>query len=239
MNDLQIFKNEEFGQVRALEINGEPYFVGKDVAKVLGYSDTSDAIKKHVDEEDKMGGQITDSLGRLQNTKIINESGLYSLILSSKLPTAKKFKHWVTSEVLPQIRKTGSYAIEKRSYRERVIKIIEELPNDSYKNLAVSRLVGAYIPQQDSSRHKVEMSEEEFRSKVVEFINENDVVLKSHPRGLVIDKVALYKYMAEYGWTQHDVLEALDKYNMIYHSTSDKTQLVRINGKIHRELIII
>lgn len=107
--EIQIFKNEEFGQVRALEINGEPYFVGKDVAEVLGYSDTSDAIKKHVDEEDKMGRQIADSLGRLQNTKIINESGLYSLILSSKLPNAKKFKRWVTSEVLPQIRKTGGY----------------------------------------------------------------------------------------------------------------------------------
>ena len=89
MNDLQVFKNEEFGQVRALEVNGEPFFVGKDVAEALGYSDTSDALKKHVDYDDKMGMRIADSLGRMQNTKVINESGLYSLILSSKLPTAK------------------------------------------------------------------------------------------------------------------------------------------------------
>ena len=106
---IKIFQNEEFGQVRVLEINGEPWLVGKDVAEALGYSDTSDALKKHVDDEDKMGRQIADSLGRMQNTKVINESGLYSLILSSKLPTAKKFKRWVTSEVLPQIRKTGGY----------------------------------------------------------------------------------------------------------------------------------
>ena len=90
----------------------------------------------------------------------------------------------------------------------------------------------------NGTRHKVEMTEEEFRSRIVEFINENDVVLKSHPKGLVIDKDALYKYMAEYGWTQHDVLDTLDNYKMIYHSTPDRTQHVRINGKMRRELII-
>lgn len=237
MNDLQIFKSKEFGQVRALEINGEPYFVGKDVADILGYQNGSRDINRHVDDEDKADVAIHDG-SQNRNMKVINESGLYSLILSSKLPAAKKFKRWVTSEVLPQIRKTGSYAIEKRSYRERIVKIIEQLPNDSYKNLAVSLLINAYIPQQDSSRHKVEMSEEEFRNKVIEFINENDVVLRNHPKGLVIDKDALYKYMAEYGWTQHDVLDALDKYKMIYHSTLDRTQRVRINGKTCRELII-
>lgn len=114
-NNIQIFKNEQFGEVRGILINNEPYFVGKDVANLLGYADTSDALKKHVDDEDKMGRQIADSLGRVQTTKIINESGLYSLILSSKLPGAKKFKRWVTSEVLPQIRKTGLYQIPKIS----------------------------------------------------------------------------------------------------------------------------
>lgn len=113
MNNIKIFKNEEFGQVRIVTNNKEPWFVGKDVAEILGYSDTSDALKKHVDEEDKMGRQIADSLGRLQTTKIINESGLYSLILGSKLPNAKKFKKWVTSEILPSIRKTGMYATEE------------------------------------------------------------------------------------------------------------------------------
>lgn len=103
------FSNNEFGEIRALEINNEPWFVGKDVAKVLGYSRATKAIQDRVDEEDKDVVLIQDSIGRMQNTPIINESGLYSLILSSKLPSAKKFKRWVTSEVLPAIRRTGGY----------------------------------------------------------------------------------------------------------------------------------
>ncbi|WP_300382388.1 Bro-N domain-containing protein, partial [Clostridium sp.] len=108
MNELQIFNNEEFGQVRMLVINNEAYFVGKDIAEILGYKNISDALKKHVDEEDK-GVAKCDTLGGTQSLTTINESGLYSLILSSKLSGAKKFKRWVTSEVLPQIRKTGGY----------------------------------------------------------------------------------------------------------------------------------
>lgn len=111
MNELQIFKNEEFGEIRSLSINNEPWFVGKDVAATLAYNEPHKAITRHVDEDDRMKHPITDELGRSQETWLINESGLYSLILSSKLPTAKKFKRWVTSEVLPAIRKTGSYQI--------------------------------------------------------------------------------------------------------------------------------
>lgn len=106
--ELQIFKNEEFGEIRTVAIKNEPYFVGRDVAQVLGYKDTSDALKRHVDEEDKLTRCFTDS-GQTREMYVINESGLYSLILSSKLPTAKKFKRWVTSEVLPSIRKNGGY----------------------------------------------------------------------------------------------------------------------------------
>lgn len=113
-NEIKIFKNEEFGSVRTMEINGEPYFVGKDVAEILGYGRPTKAILDHVDDDDKDEVPIQDSIGRMQNTPIINESGLYSLILSSKLPNAKKFKRWVTSEVLPAIRKTGSYSIQSK-----------------------------------------------------------------------------------------------------------------------------
>ena len=109
MQEIQIFNNAEFGSVRTLEVNGEPYFVGKDVAIILNYKDTADAIQRHVDEDDKVKHPLTDNLGRTQEMAVINESGLYSLILSSKLPTVKKFKHWVTSEVLPSIRKHGAY----------------------------------------------------------------------------------------------------------------------------------
>ena len=108
---VQVFANPEFGKIRSVLIDGEPWLVGKDVAKALGYKDTVNALKSHVDTEDKRGGwQITTPSGT-QTMTIINESGLYSLVLSSKLPDAKKFKRWVTSEVLPAIRKTGSYQI--------------------------------------------------------------------------------------------------------------------------------
>lgn len=114
---ITTFNNEEFGNVRTLTIDGEPWFVGKDIAECLGYSNTKDALRKHVDSEDKiMGSQnatpfITDNLGRKQFPTFINESGVYSLILSSKLESAKKFKRWVTSEVLPSLRKTGTYTL--------------------------------------------------------------------------------------------------------------------------------
>lgn len=107
-NELQLFQNPDFGGVRGLTIDGEPWLVGKDVALVLGYSNPRDALSRHVDEEDK-GVVKHDTLGGAQDMTIINESGLYSLIFSSKLPDAKKFKRWVTSEVLPAIRKTGQY----------------------------------------------------------------------------------------------------------------------------------
>lgn len=111
MNDLAIFENPEFGHIRGLKIEGEPWFVGKDIAAALGYSDTAQAIRKHIDDEDKGVVESTTPGGK-QNITIINESGLYSLMLKSKLPGAKKFKRWVTSEVLPSIRKTGAYSMQ-------------------------------------------------------------------------------------------------------------------------------
>lgn len=109
-NQIKVFENTELGSVRTIEVNGEPYFVGKDVAEILGYSAPRNAIQTHVDDEDKTTALIQCTGSEYKsNAVIINESGLYSLILSSKLPTAKKFKHWVTSEVLPAIRKTGGY----------------------------------------------------------------------------------------------------------------------------------
>ena len=111
--ELQIFNNPEFGEIRTTVIDGEPWFVGKDVATALGYSNTRDALSKHVDDEDKNTVAFRDGIQGNPNQTVINESGLYSLVLSSKLPTAKKFKRWVTSEVLPAIRKTGSYSVKQ------------------------------------------------------------------------------------------------------------------------------
>lgn len=123
MNQLEIFKNREFGEIRTVTIDGEPWFIGKDVAEALGYGkgkSLNNAVATHVDEEDKGVTEMMTPGGK-QNLIIINESGLYSLILSSKLPNAKKFKHWVTSEVLPQIRRTGSY--QKRLTPEEMMRI--------------------------------------------------------------------------------------------------------------------
>lgn len=110
MTNLEVFKNEEFGEVRTVLINNEPYFVGKDVVLILGYTNPQKALRDHIDEEDKTRNESFTVNGT--QGILINESGLYSLILSSKLPNAKKFKHWVTSEVLPAIRKHGMYAID-------------------------------------------------------------------------------------------------------------------------------
>lgn len=115
MEKVQVFKNEEFGSVRAIERNGEPWFIGKDMAEILGYTNTAKAIRDHVDDEDKLTERIVLS-GQNREAFLINESGLYSLILGSKLPSAKRFKHWVTSEVLPAIRQNGVYMTDDKAY---------------------------------------------------------------------------------------------------------------------------
>ncbi len=111
MSEMKVFDNQEFGEVRTVIIDGEPWFVGKDIAGALGYSNHRDAINKHVDNEDRGESQIATSSGE-QTMIIINESGMYALVFGSKMENAKRFKHWVTSEVLPSIRKTGNYLSE-------------------------------------------------------------------------------------------------------------------------------
>ena len=122
MNDIMIFKNDNFGEIRSLEINNEPWFVGRDIADTLGYTNSRKAIQDHVDNEDKLDGvTICDSIGRNQSAVVINESGLYSLIMSSKLPKAKLFKRWITSEVLPSIRKNGSYNLDTNGLMKQLV----------------------------------------------------------------------------------------------------------------------
>ena len=139
MNELQIFKNEEFGEIRTIEVNNQPWFVGKDVADILGYAKPENAISAHVDEEDKTTTLIQGNGSNYKSkTTIINESGLYSLILSSKLPTAKKFKRWVTSEVLPSIRKNGGYLTPEKveevlSNPDTIIKLATDLKEERAK----------------------------------------------------------------------------------------------------------
>lgn len=152
--DLKVFESPEFGAVRTVELDGEPWFVGKDVARALGYKDTVNAMKTHVDEEDKKGGwRITTPYGE-QEMIIINESGLYSLVLSSKLPGAKKFKRWVTAEVLPSIRRHGIYATDQ---------VLEEIISDPDTGIRL-------LQQLKEERRKVrelETKAEEDRPKVL------------------------------------------------------------------------
>ena len=115
MNELQIFSSPDFGEVRTLSIDGEPWFVGKDVATILGYAKPLNALATHIDEDDSLKQGLIDSMGREQNAIFINESGLYSLVLSSKLPTAKAFKRWITHDVIPSIRKNGGYIAGQES----------------------------------------------------------------------------------------------------------------------------
>lgn len=145
MNELKLFNFEEH-EVRTLLINDEPWFVGKDVAEILGYERPTKAVNDHVDSEDIDAVPIQDSIGRMQNTPIINESGLYSLILSSKLPSAKKFKRWVTSEVLPKIRKNGAYLTDKKAYdithdKSSLIDLLQQAANQlKEKDVVIERM---------------------------------------------------------------------------------------------------
>ena len=148
MNEITVFNNDEFGSIRTVTIENEPWLVGKDVAEVLGYTNPSKALADHVDTEDKLNNETLLSLGQ-RGGWLINESGLYSLIMSSKLPTAKKFKHWVTSEVLPSIRKTGSYSkpmseleilqhsINQLVEQERKLKALEAQQGEQVKRLDI------------------------------------------------------------------------------------------------------
>ncbi len=188
--ELQVYKNVEFGSVRTTTIGGQPYFVGKDVASILGYTNTRKALIDHVDEEDK-GVTKCDTLGGKQDLTIINESGLYSLILSSKMPNAKKFKRWVTSEVLPSICKFGLYATaELVANPDVAIAAFTALKEEREKNKALEAAVA--IGQQQIA---------EMKPKATYF----DVVLKCK------DAVNISVIAKDYGWSARRMNEYLHK----------------------------
>ena len=152
---IQVFENEEFGKVRTTEVNGEPFFVGKDVAEILGYANPNEAIADHVDEEDKLNSKTLLSLGQ-RGGRLINESGLYSLILTSKLPKAKAFKRWVTSEVLPSIRKHGLYAVDEiLANPDIAIRALQELKAEREKRKSLEGTVAVQNQQIAEMQPKV------------------------------------------------------------------------------------
>lgn len=195
MNSLKVFENPEFGNIRVLTIKNEPYFVGKDVASVLGYKDTSDALKKHVDSDDKLTRRFADS-GQNREMYIINESGLYSLILSSKLPTAKKFKRWVTSEVLPAIRKHGAYLTEQKveeilTNPDTIIKLATQLKEEKAKRLEAEKQVEAAKP-------KVLFADAVSASHTSILVGELAKILRGN--GVEIGQRRLFAWLREHGY---------------------------------------
>lgn len=194
--EIQIFKSEEFGQVRTLSINNEPYFIGKDVAEILGYSNSRKALIDHVDDEDK-GVTKCDTLGGKQDLTIINESGLYSLILSSKLPNAKKFKRWVTSEVLPSIRKSGGYIAtnETMTDEEIMAKALMVAQNTiNKKNTKINELEEKI----EINKHKVSFAEAVENSDDVILVKEMATIISQN--GFEIGQNQLFEFLRMYGY---------------------------------------
>lgn len=196
MNELQIFNSPEFGQVRTVTIDGEPWFIAKDVATALGYSNTRDAIAKHVDDDDKNTVVIRDGKGN-PNQTIINESGLYSLVLSSKLPTAKKFKHWVTAEILPSIRRTGGYIANAETMTDAEI---------MSKALLIAKQT---IESREQRIHSLEaetkrMKPKEIFADAVSASNSSiligDLAKILHGNGIKIGRGRLFAWMREHGF---------------------------------------
>lgn len=163
MNEIKVFENEQFGSIRTVTIDGQPWFVGRDVAQALGYSNTKDALMRHVDDDDKLRSCFTTS-GQRREMTVINESGLYSLILSSKLETAKQFKRWVTSEVLPSIRKYGAYATEETLDR------VQGNTEESEKLFTLLREEKQRTRELENENNRL-IEENDTLTEVVDFIN--------------------------------------------------------------------
>ena len=221
MNELQIFNNEEFGSIRTLMIDDEPWFVGKDIAKALGYRDTADALRRHVDGDDKLTRCFTDS-GQRREMYIINESGMYSLILSSKLESAKNFKRWVTSEVLPSIRKNGGYIDGQKEMTNeellaKALVVAQNVISEKERLLAAEREKSEKLEMENLYN---EMQIEEMKPKVSYY----DIILNS-PNTMNITEIAqdygmsaaafnrkLYEFGIQYKYGNHSPWILYSKY---------------------------
>ena len=154
MNNLQIFNNQQFGQIRVVDVNTIPYFVGRDVAFALGYAKPENAISQHVDKEDTLKQGIPDNQGFIQTTTLINESGVYSLVFGSKLPSAKQFKRWVTSEVLPSVRKHGAYLTDQK---------VEEVLTDPDTLIKLATQLKAERAEKERLKEQHRLAEEQIK----------------------------------------------------------------------------
>ena len=229
-SELKIFENEEFGRIRSVMVNNEPYFVGKDIAEALGYTNSRKAIQDHVDEDDKLDGvTIRDAIGRNQLAVVINESGIYALIFGSKLPNAKRFKHWVTSEVLPSIRKHGAYMTEQRIEEiilnpDTVIKLAQELKTEREEKRKLAEKVEFDEP-------KVTFANSVISSKSSILIRELAKLLKQNHIDMGQNK--LYEWLREKGYIIKGSTEPTQRaMNLGVFEVEENTYLVKGESKI-------
>lgn len=195
MKNLKVFSNPEFGKIRTVTINDEPWFIGKDIAEILGYKNISRDINRHVDKDDILNYQ-DGSLKTNRGVTVINESGLYSLILSSKLPTAKKFKHWVTSEVLPTIRKTGGYISNDDAFISTYLPFADDQTKMLFKStLQTVRELNDKI---EADRPKVLFADAVTASKTDILIGELAKIIRQN--GCDIGEKRLFKWLREHGY---------------------------------------
>ena len=195
MNEMMIFNNPEFGSVRTVCIDGEPWLVGKDVALILGYAKPNNALASHVDEDDSLKWGVIDSMGRKQETIIINESGFYSLVLSSKLPSAKKIKRWVTSEVLPTIRKTGGYVNDAEKFVNTYLPFADEPTKELFK------IQFEYIGQLNARirRDEPKVRFADHVSETADLIDMNEMAKICADHGIRIGRTRLFRWLRSKG----------------------------------------
>ena len=229
-NELTIFENEEFGRIRSVMVNNEPYFVGKDIAEALGYSNPRKAIQDHVEEDDK-GVTKCDTLGGIQNITVINESGIYALIFGSKLPNAKRFKHWVTSEVLPSIRKHGAFMTEQRIEEiilnpDTVIKLAQELKAEREEKKKLADKI-------EFDKPKVLFANSVTSSTTTILVRELSKLLKQN--NIDIGQNRLYKYLRENGYIVKNSTEPTQKsMNLGLFEVEERTYYVKEQPRISK-----
>ncbi|CDX66679.1 Prophage antirepressor [Leuconostoc citreum] len=223
MNKVEVF-NFETNDVRTVVINSEAWFVGKDVADALGYTKSRNALTKHVDEDDALKRGVTDNLGRLQETTLINESGVYSLIFGSKLENAKRFKKWVTSEVLPAIRKHGAYMTDKTiedvlTNPDTIIRLATDLKNEQQAKLALQQENSVLLQQNNEMKPKADYTDLVLSNKAL--VNITFIAKDYGLSGLAMNKLLhqlgvqynqsgvwlLYAKHQKKGWTQSETKE--------------------------------
>lgn len=204
---MQIFENPEFGEIRSVLIDGEPWLVGKDVATALGYERTADAIEYHVDAEDKGVGKIPTPGGK-QNMVIINESGVYALIMGSKLPSAKRFKRWVTSEVLPALRKTGTYTMPKAEEPEdefdtvcRALQIVDKRA----KQLEARNVVLENHNQ--ALERKIEFDAPKVKAAETFLSCKGTIDIGAFAKSIGVHPYILFRWMREDGWLMYTEID--------------------------------